>query len=534
MRRVVSAPLGVSTPAIRIIPRLDIKGPNLVKGIHLEGLRVLGAPEDFARHYYEEGADELLYVDVVASLYGRNSLLPIIERTAREIFIPLTVAGGIRTIEDMCMVLRAGADKIALNTAALKDPELIRVASKKFGSSTIVVSLEVIRSPDGRYLCSTDNGREYTGVEAVAWACRAAELGAGELLVTSIDREGTGVGYDVELTERIARVVPIPVIACGGAGSVADVEAVIRDGHADAIAIASVLHYAAVERVAGSAVAAEGNREYLRSGRRGFAAINACRLSDLKEQLHSRGVPLRSAPSYAEDSPVRTVAKQGPAPYVAIVDYGMGNLFSVQRACAQAGLRTEVTSDRQRVLEADGVILPGVGAFADAMATLRLLDLVRPIQDVVAAGVPFFGICLGMQLLMSSSEEFGHSAGLDIVPGTVSYLRNPMDGRGRVLKVPEVGWNTIAVTQRATRGASSMFTDVAPDAWMYFVHSLYVAPHDASVVTSTTQYGDRTYCASLECANVFACQFHPERSGREGLQLYRNFAARVLHTQAVA
>lgn len=158
------------TETIRIIPRLDIKGPNLVKGIHLEGLRVLGKPESFAKFYYENGADELFFQDVVASLYDRNSLHNIITRTAREIFIPLTVGGGIRTIEDIRDVLRAGADKVAINTAAIKQPSFIKEAALKFGSSTIVVAIEAIRDASGKYLAYTDNGREYTGIEVVKWA----------------------------------------------------------------------------------------------------------------------------------------------------------------------------------------------------------------------------------------------------------------------------------------------------------------------------------------------------------------------------
>jgi len=204
---------------VRIIPRLDIKGPNLVKGIHLEGLRVLGKPERFARYYYEQGADELLYMDVVASLYQRNSLLEIVSRTSREVFIPLTVGGGLRTLDDVRAVLRAGADKVSLNTAVIREPELIRQASRCFGSSTIVVSIEAIKKGDGSYEAYTDNGRERTSIDAFKWALQAAELGAGEIIVTSVDREGTGKGFDLELTRRIAESVPIPVIACGGAGT---------------------------------------------------------------------------------------------------------------------------------------------------------------------------------------------------------------------------------------------------------------------------------------------------------------------------
>lgn len=235
-------------PKLRIIPRLDIKGGTLVKGIHLEGLRVLGEPARFARHYYQEGADELLYIDVVASLYGRNSLLDIIERTAREVFIPLTVGGGLRSIDDIGNALRAGADKIAINTAAVRRPEFIREAAQKFGSSTIVLSIEAIKLPDHTYEAYTDNGREKTGLDACQWAARGVQLGAGEVLITSIDQEGTGLGFDLELSRRITESVPVPVIAGGGAGSVEHVKEAALCARVQAVAIASMLHYPFLRR----------------------------------------------------------------------------------------------------------------------------------------------------------------------------------------------------------------------------------------------------------------------------------------------
>lgn len=273
---------------VRLIPRLDIKGPNLVKGIHLEGLRVLGKPAAFARAYYEEGADELLFMDVVASLYGRNSLLDIIERTANEIAIPLCVGGGFRTIDDIRAVLRAGADKVTLNTAAVGRPEFVREAARVFGSSTIVVSVEAIKKNDGTYEAYTDNGREKSGLDAVEWATRAAELGAGEILVTSIDREGTGSGYDLDLTSRIAAAVGVPVIACGGAGSVEDVGAVLEAG-ASAASLASVLHYHIFKRVQSdpSEFASEINLAHLE--RAGFGRIKDAGIEDIKAYLDSRG-----------------------------------------------------------------------------------------------------------------------------------------------------------------------------------------------------------------------------------------------------
>ncbi len=278
---------------IRIIPRLDIKGPNLVKGIHLEGLRVLGKPEQFARYYYENGADELIYMDAVASLYERNSLLDIIERTSKEIFIPLTVGGGLRSIEDIRIALRAGADKVSLNTAAIKRPELVKEASRRFGSSTILISIEAIKKSDGSYEAYTDNGRDRTGVDAMEWAIKAANLGAGELLITSIDREGTGKGYDLELTRKIGESVDIPVIACGGAGEVSHIEQVIRLGKADAVSMASMLHYDFINRYHGEEdFSGEGNTEYLRS-KRSFSYIKPATLSGIKNYLMSQNIQCR-------------------------------------------------------------------------------------------------------------------------------------------------------------------------------------------------------------------------------------------------
>lgn len=277
----------------RIIARLDIKGPNLVKGIHLEGLRVMGKPEDFASYYNETGADELLYMDVVASLYDRNSLKDIITRTAKEIFIPLTVGGGLRTIEDITEVLRYGADKVSLNTAAIKNPEIIKQASEAFGSSTIVVAIEAIKQNDGKYLCYTDNAREYTGVDAFEWAQRAEELGAGELIVTSVDKEGTGEGFDIELTKKISDSVKIPVIAHGGPGKLEHFKEVIEEGHADAVSVASMLHYSyAAKNKSVNEFSKEGNVTFINSGKT-FGKIDKAEIQDIKKYLNDNGIDCR-------------------------------------------------------------------------------------------------------------------------------------------------------------------------------------------------------------------------------------------------
>lgn len=278
---------------VRIIPRLDIKGPNLVKGIHLEGLRVLGTPEAFAKYYYENGADELIFQDVVASLYERSSLHDLISRTAKNIFIPLTVGGGLRSIDDIKEVLRAGADKVTLNTAAIRNPDFIREASLKFGSSTIVVAIEAIKQPDGRYFAFVDNGREETGIEVVSWAKRAQELGAGEILITSVDREGTGEGFDIELIKKITSVVSIPVIAHGGAADLQDIKSAINEGGADALAIASIFHYSAVNYLSPSVEnKTEGNMSFLNSGKQ-FGKIRQTDIKEVKNYLKSNHIACR-------------------------------------------------------------------------------------------------------------------------------------------------------------------------------------------------------------------------------------------------
>lgn len=228
---------------VRLIARLDIKGPNLIKSVRFEGLRVMGDPQRFAKSYYEQDIDELIYMDVVASLYERNNLHDVVSRTSENVFVPLTVGGGVRSVEDVTRLLRAGADKVALNTAAIKRPELISELAKRFGSQCVVVSVEAKRKSAGGWECYVDNGRESTGVDVVAWTKQAADLGAGEILLTSVDQEGTRLGFDVALVQAVTQRVTIPVIASGGMGDVSHLVAAVKDGGADAVAMADVLHY---------------------------------------------------------------------------------------------------------------------------------------------------------------------------------------------------------------------------------------------------------------------------------------------------
>jgi imidazole glycerol-phosphate synthase subunit HisF len=227
----------------RLIARLDIKGPNLIKGIHLEGLRVIGQPNEYAKRYYEQGADELIYIDCVASLYGRNSLGDIVQNAAKDVFIPMTVGGGIRSIDDAVHILRCGADKVAINTAAVANPNLITDIARRFGSQCMVLSIEAKRVGPDRWEAYTDNGREETGLDVIEWVKRGVLLGAGEVLLTSVDQEGTRKGFDIALINAVTQEISVPVIASGGMGTTKHMVDAVESGGADAVAMADMLHY---------------------------------------------------------------------------------------------------------------------------------------------------------------------------------------------------------------------------------------------------------------------------------------------------
>ena len=227
---------------IRLIARLDIKGKNLIKGVHLEGLRIIGDPNEYAVKYYQQGIDELIYMDAVASLYGRNSLADIIKKTSLNVFIPMTVGGGIRTIEDVSQILRAGADKVAINTAAVESPKLITEIANRFGSQCMVLSVEAKLNEFNSWEVLTNNGRERTGINVIEWVDNGIKMGAGEILLTSVDREGTRKGFDIKLIEAVSKVATVPLIVSGGMGSFQDMSEAVQVG-ADAVAVADILHY---------------------------------------------------------------------------------------------------------------------------------------------------------------------------------------------------------------------------------------------------------------------------------------------------
>jgi imidazole glycerol-phosphate synthase subunit HisF len=247
--------------AKRIIPCLDVTGGRVVKGVNFVELRDAGDPVEIAARYNEQGADELTFLDITATSDGRDLILHMIEAVASQVFIPLTVGGGVRTVADVRRLLNAGADKVSFNSAAVADPNVIRAASDKYGAQCIVVAIDAKKHADGGWHVYTHGGRKDTGLDAVEWATRAAALGAGEILLTSMDRDGTKSGFDLELTRAVADAVSVPVIASGGVGSLEHLADGITKGRADAVLAASIFHYG--EHTVGQAKALMASRGIL-------------------------------------------------------------------------------------------------------------------------------------------------------------------------------------------------------------------------------------------------------------------------------
>lgn len=227
----------------RVIARLDIKSENLIKGVHLEGLRKIGDPNEYALKYYKQGIDEILLMDVVASLYGRNNLFDVIKKAANNIFIPISVGGGMRSEENVESLLHSGADKVCINTAAVKDPKLISRLAKRFGSQCIVLSVEAKKISSNNWEVYTLNGREKTNIKVKDWIKKAINLGAGEVILTSIDFEGTGEGFDYALCEEVSKICSVPLIISGGLGNIKHIKTLSKKITIDAIATARAIHY---------------------------------------------------------------------------------------------------------------------------------------------------------------------------------------------------------------------------------------------------------------------------------------------------
>ena len=232
----------------RIISKLEIKGPNLVKGINLEGMRVLGKPQEFSKLYYDNMIDEIYYQDSVASLYGRNSLFDLIEKVSKEIFIPLCVGGGVKSLKDIYTLMKVGADKVSINKEALKNKKFIYDATRKFGKANICISIETIKK-NGDYYCFYDNGRNSSNIKVLDWISELNKIGVGEICITFVDGDGTGKGFDVDFIKKIEKITNLPIVINGGSGNIKQISDLFLNTKIDGLSISSMFHYYYIKKL---------------------------------------------------------------------------------------------------------------------------------------------------------------------------------------------------------------------------------------------------------------------------------------------
>lgn len=463
----------------RIIARLDIKGSKLIKGIRFEGLRVVGDPWEASLLYSDQGVDELLYIDAVASLYGRNSLSHLLERTCRNVFIPITAGGGIRSVSDAGDLLRSGADKVAINTAALKSPSIITDIATKFGSQSIVASIQARRVGYRSYEAMSESGRERSGLDVVQWISKVEGLGAGEILLTSVDKDGTLKGPDLELLSLVSSITKLPLIFGGGISSISDVSSVLSSPGLAAVSIGAALH----------------NRSFITN-----KAKNILNLED--------SVSVRISRSGSNDSLVSTKKEVR----VGIINYGLGNQKSLFNALEHAGAQVILSSDFNELNDCNILALPGVGAFPEGMKQLKQRGLDEFIRDWANSNKPLIGICLGMQMLFQSSEEFVKTEGLGLLEGRVVKL-NECDNKDDLLTLPNIGWSMLS--------SNVEDWDSIDGEYQYFVHSYAALESDSSCKLAYAYHGDQRFIAAVKKENLYGFQFHPERSGSVGLGILK-------------
>ena len=470
----------------RLIARLDIKGNKLIKGIRFEGLRVLGDPVEAAYQYAREGIDEMLFIDAVASLYGRNSLTEILRQTTREVFVPITAGGGIRSVADAAKLLASGADKIALNSEALQRPQLISELAQEFGSQCVVVSIQARKIHDHDWEAMGEAGRERSGRKVTTWMQEVQDLGAGEILLTSIDQDGTCQGPDNELIKKANSIASVPLIVGGGFAAIEDINTTFNQNAVSGIGIGAAFH-------------------------KQILGIEIC-----KRELKTNSFAIR----HSENQPSNSTSPLSEIT-IGVIDYGMGNQQSLINAIEYLGATARLSNQWDELKQCDVLMLPGVGAFPEGIRKLHQRNLFEPLIDWGQTGKPLIGICLGMQMLFEKGEEFELTEGLGLFQGTVKKM-NPWDGsETSTLPLPHMGWNQLI----SKHEQGDIFNGVD----QYFVHSYSAKGVDQKMIMHSSRYGNETIVASIQTKKIYGFQFHPERSGENGLSLLTTTIQQLLN-----
>ncbi len=465
----------------RLIARLDIKGKRLIKGIRFEGLRVIGDACEAAGKYAAKGVDEIFYTDAVASLYGRNGLVEVLRNTSKKVFVPITAGGAIRTVEDGRKLLAAGADKLAINSAAIRNPDLINELSERFGSQCVVISIQVCYSTESRWDVMIESGRERTKKNLNEWVIECQDRGAGEIFITSVDRDGTGNGPDINLISHVKDLVKIPLVIGGGFSSKDNIIEVYKDyRNLSGVAIGWALHNQRIN------------------------------IKETKEKLKELNFSVRDLSEKITLTNIKENIK------ASIINYGMGNTQSLINAFNHLGIDCKLTTDFETIDNTHFCVLPGVGAFPEGMRQLNHFNLLEKLRNFSSSGGRLIGICLGMQLLLSEGTEYKNCNGLNLIRGKVEKLPS-FNINGKKSLIPHVGWNSLILNNQSSLKMPKDFENL----YQYFVHSyaLMTSKEIEKNIISTTNFEGHSFVSMIKNKNTIGMQFHPERSGKDGLNL---------------
>lgn len=468
----------------RLVARIDVKGNRLIKGLRFEGLRVLGDPLHAVERYASLHIDEIFFVDAVASLYGRNSLFDILRECTRRVFVPITAGGGIRSSSDVHDLLISGADKVAINTAAVQSPSLLSELVERFGSQCIVSSIQARRSSRGKWDVMTESGRDRSGIDLFDWVLQVQKLGVGEIFLTSVDQDGTCLGPDCELISAVSKLVNVPLVVGGGFSSLND----FNFGFS-------------IPQVSGIAAGASFHKNLLNP-------------AELKQALPDFLQTRHYLASYASTEVTLAGLKIG------IVDYGIGNQQSLHNALVSLDANVISSNSIPELSCCDFLFLPGVGAFKHGISQLHDLNLSAFLRNWSLNHKPLIGICLGMQMLFESSDEFGFTQGLSLIPGQVKLMLPNSSGSSN-LSLPHVGWTRI-------NNNGSEIPSTLSNHSFYFVHSFSATMMPESMILASALYGAQSIAAIVRNRRTLGFQFHPERSGQAGLHLLSYFVRQLL------
>lgn len=434
----------------------------VVKGLRYEGLRVVGSASDIASKYSHQNVDEIFYSDIVASLYGRSSLDEILKEVSEQVFIPITAGGGIKDLNSASRLILSGADKIAINTAAVENPILIKEIADSLGSQCVVSSIQTKINSLGKWEIFTESGRNRSKYLIEEWLDIVQNMGCGEIFINSVQNDGTLNGFDYQLASVVKGRVSCPLVIGGG---ISEIDSLINDKKLNFVSGISV-----------------GKLFHKNFSDKSINKISEKKLFSLKKQYS-----------------------------VGIIDYGMGNQTSLKNALNKIGCDVTISNQIEDFNNCDCLFLPGVGNFCEAIKRIHKLNLFEFIRNKSLNNFPIFGICLGMQLLYESSDEGNYSEGLGLVKGNVHSIdSSKINHSNKDIVLPHIGWNRV------------FFSNKYNDINSYFVHSFCPININKEEIIASCEYSSIKFTCGTRVRNTVGFQFHPERSGFEGLNLIIN------------